>query len=60
MGQLEPGLKKDQEISWKVTKYTVSAKVKGIVSRPLVDFDTEKKFNEFAEKLLAMAANAQE
>lgn len=57
MRQLEPGLKKDQEISWKVTKYTVSAKVKGIVSRPLVDFDTEKKFNEFSEKLLFLARN---
>lgn len=57
MGQLEPGLKKDHEISWNVTKYTISAKVKWIVFRPLVNFDTEKKFNEFSEKLLSMAGN---
>ena len=53
--QLDPSLKKDQEISWLIPKYKISATVSDIVAKPLVEFDTEEKFNEFVESLINFA-----
>jgi hypothetical protein len=53
--QLDPTVKKGHEISWVIPKYKVSATVSGIVANPLVEFDTEEKFNEFVESLINLA-----
>ena len=53
--QLDPTVKKGHEISWAIPKYKVSATVSGIVANPLVEFDTEEKFNEFVESLINLA-----
>ena len=53
--QLDPSLKKGQEISWFIPKFKISATVSDIVAKPLVEFDTEPKFNEFVESLINLA-----
>ena len=53
--QLDPTVKKGHEISWTIPKYKISATVNGIVANPLVEFDTEEKFNEFVESLINLA-----
>jgi len=53
--QLDPSLKKGQEISWGIPKYKITATVNSIVANPLVEFDTEEKFNEFVESLINLA-----
>ena len=57
-GLLEPTLKSGQEISWNIKNYRLSAMVDGLVSRPLVAFDTEQEFNAFVRELISMAENA--
>ena len=53
--QLDPTTKKGHEISWGIPKYKISATVSGVVAKPLVEFDTEEKFNEFVESLINLA-----
>ncbi len=55
---VEPSVERGKEISWVIPKYVVSAKVSGIVSRALVDFDTEEKFTKFVEDLVSMIETA--
>ncbi len=55
---LDPSLEKGKEISWMIPKYIISAKVSGILSRTLVDFDTEEKFTRFIEDLVSMVEAA--
>lgn len=53
--QLDATTKKGHEISWGIQKYKISATVSGVVAKPLVEFDTEEKFNEFVESLINLA-----
>ena len=58
MSQLEPTVKKNQDISWVIPKYDLSATVSGIVGKPLVEFDKEEKLNAFVEEMITLAENA--
>ena len=58
LSRLEQGIEKGQEISCLVTRYELTARISGIGTRPLTDFDSEEKFNEFVQEIITIAENA--
>ena len=58
MGQIETSLEQGKEIEWLIPKYKLSATIMGVMKRRIVDFDTEEKFNDYIEELIAMVENS--
>ena len=58
MGQIETSLEQGKEIKWLIPRYKLSATIMGVMKRPLVDFDTEEKFNDYIEELTTMVENS--
>jgi len=54
MGLLDDSVKKGIEISWAIPKYKISATVSGVVKKPLVYFNSEKRLSTFASGLMSM------